>query len=192
MAAGHDLFRRHFLLDQTREDVVEHRIWRQAVLILLVRPQFRRWRPGDHPLRHDAAIRPQRAIRFVFIAPARQCEHIHFVDVLQDRIAARHVTVKRRVPHRHFRFVAGGQQHVAELVAQGHQQNTANTRLNVFLGSIALGMGKNARQHVLKRHHRRLDGNGIEMNPQQLGHFARVFHRHGAGKARRHHHRAHP
>jgi hypothetical protein len=63
-------------------------------------------------------------------------KHAGLVEVLDRVVAARHVAVDRGIAHRDLGLVAGGQQHLAELVRQRHQQQAAQARLDVFLGDI--------------------------------------------------------
>lgn len=55
MSAGDDLLRAHLLLDQAFENVVEHGIGRQRILIRLVGAEFGRRRLVDDVLRNDFA-----------------------------------------------------------------------------------------------------------------------------------------
>ena len=128
---------RQLALDQRLEDPVEHRIRRQAVLVLLVGAKLGRGRLVDHPLGHHRPVGAERAARLVGVAPARQREDRRLVGVLEHRIAARHVAVERGIADAHLALVAGGQQHLAARVAERHQRDHAQPRLDV-LGGDAL------------------------------------------------------
>src|SRR3546814_7896504 len=78
-------------LDEALQDVVEHRIGRQAVLVLLVRLQLGRRRLGDDALRDDPPGRTQRALRQHLVAPAREVEDKRLVeDRKSTRLNSRH------------------------------------------------------------------------------------------------------
>ena len=70
MAACDDLVDTHFVLDQTFENIVQHRIGRQRILIGLIRSELRRRGLVDDVDRDHFTRRPQRAGRHVAIAPA--------------------------------------------------------------------------------------------------------------------------
>src|SRR3546814_7810069 len=70
------------------------------------------------------------------IAPARQCEHLGLVQVLDRRVSATHVAIDRCVTDRVLALVAGRQQQAAELVGHRHQQCATGARLQVFLGRV--------------------------------------------------------
>jgi hypothetical protein len=82
----------------------------------------------------------------VGVAPAGKREDGGFVDILQHRIAAAHIAVERGVADRHLGFVAGGQQHMAELVGQRHQDQPARARLDILLGDIGARARESRRQ----------------------------------------------
>ena len=67
------------------------------------------------------------------------------------RQRAAHVAVKRAIADGHLRFVAGRQHQRAELVRQRHQRHAAQPRLDVFLGLVRLGSGKNFCQLFFNR-----------------------------------------
>src|SRR3989338_385489 len=71
-AIGHDAGRTLVVLHVALDDGVEHIVFGQAVLVLLVGPQFGAGRAGDDALGHRVG---PGAIRVVLIAPARQAEH---------------------------------------------------------------------------------------------------------------------
>src|SRR5690349_5075934 len=58
-----DFIHRHFPVDQTFEDSIEHRIGRQAILILLVRAELRRGWFGDDAGGHHGPGGAESAIR---------------------------------------------------------------------------------------------------------------------------------
>ena len=59
--ARHDVGDAHLALDQALQDVVEHVVGRQRILVLLVLAQLGRRRLGDDVLRDHHAVRPERA-----------------------------------------------------------------------------------------------------------------------------------
>ena len=70
------------------------------------------------------------------VAPARQRENGGFVNVLDGRKAPAHVAIQRAVAHGVFALVARGQQQMAVLVGQGHEQHAAHARLQVFFRGV--------------------------------------------------------
>ena len=61
--AGDDLGDAHLALDEAAQDVVEHVVGRQRILVLLVLAQLRGRRLREDVLRDDDAVRPERARR---------------------------------------------------------------------------------------------------------------------------------
>ena len=96
------------------EHLVEDRIGRQRVLVGLVGPQFGARRLVDDRLRDHVAMRAERAVGHVRIAPVGELVDLHLEEVLDRIEAAVHVAIDGGVADRHLGLVAGGQQHRAE------------------------------------------------------------------------------
>src|SRR5574343_47167 len=126
---GHALVVFHVALD----DGVQHLVFGQAVLVLLVRTQFGAGRPGDDALGDRVAAG---AVGVVLVAPARQRKHPGLEHVLDHREPAGHVAVEGAVAGRHLALVAGGQHDRPGLVGQGHQKRAADAGLDVFFGGV--------------------------------------------------------
>src|SRR3546814_14072206 len=105
-------------LFRSLQDVVEHRIGRQAVLVLLVRLQLGRRRLGDAALRDDPPGRTQRALPQRLVAPARAVADQRLVEVLPHVEAADHVAIDRGVASRHLGLVACRQNPVPESISE--------------------------------------------------------------------------
>ncbi len=84
------------------------------------------------------------------------------VEVFEHIIAAAHVAIEGGVADGHFRLVAGGHQHQAELVGKRHQGDAADARLDVFLGDVGRAAGEGGRQHGLERRDGRGDSDFVE------------------------------
>ncbi len=175
MAARDDLGHRHLALDQALQDVVEHLVGRQRVLVGLVGLQLGARRLGDDALGHDPARSAPAAPRPVLVAPARQREHRHLVDVLQHRVAAAHVAIERGIARRHLRLVAGRQHHPAEFVGKRHQRHAAGARLDVLLGDVGGAPGEGRRQHRRVGLHRRADIDAAQLRAQERRDRRRVL-----------------
>ena len=73
-------------------------------------------------------------------------EHVRLVDVLEQREAAGHVAVERRVADRELGLVPGRDDEPAELVRERHQQHAADARLEVLLGEVGLAARERGRE----------------------------------------------
>ena len=188
------MFNRQLLLDQAVEDRVEHFIRRQAIVVALVGAQFGAGRLADHPLRHHRAggTKAFAQRRNMFVAPTAQVEHRRLIGVLQHRIAARHIAIDGGIADRHLALVAGGQQHVAELVAERHQRHAPDARLDILFGQVALPLGKYIAQHRVERADRRFDGDAVITHAQQPRAGDGIVQALLAGEARGHHHAPYP
>ena len=158
---GDQLIDALFVLDQPEQDAVKHRIGRQRILVLLIGAQFGRWGAGDDPFGHHRAIGAEADLRFVAVAPFADRKNGHLVGVFQRVIAAGHIAIDRGIADAHLALVASGQQHRAKFVAERHQGHAADPRLHVLFGDVVFGIGKAARQHLVKGHYRRIDRNGV-------------------------------
>jgi hypothetical protein len=187
MAACHDLIDRPLVLDQAFKDVVEHRVRRQRVLIGLVGFEFGRGRLGDDTLGHHPTGRPERSVRQMLIAPARQCEDRGLVNILEHGVAAAHIPVKRRIADRHFGFVAGREHHPAEFIRQRHQRDAAGAGLQIFLGDVGRPAREGLGEHAAKTRDRRLDADLAQFDADKPGRLGRVIKAILRGVARRHH-----
>ena len=191
MAFARDVVDAAFLLDEPTQHGVEIGIFRQGVLVLLVRPQLGGWRLAHDPRRHHLAGGTQRPFRDTAVPPRGQRVDVGLVLILQHRIAAAHVAVERGVAHRHLGLVAGRQQHRTELVGDGHQQEAAHARLDVLLGDVALAAGEQRLQHALDRVDRSGDWNRLEPDAEPGGRQLGVNLALVAGEARRQAHGHH-
>ena len=127
----------------------------------------------------------------MLVAPARQRVDLGLVHILQHRIAAAHVAVQRRVADRHLGLVAGGDQQVAELVGEAHQQQAAHARLQVLLGDVALQPREQRRQRRLRPGDGRLDVHRVQPHAQQPRRFGGVVEARRRGEPRRQPYAAH-
>src|SRR5512139_657891 len=126
--------RHHFrhaaiLLHVQLEDRVEDFVFRQGVGIFLARRKFRRRRLREHPFRDHV---PAAA----FVEPPRHAEHHRLENVLDDREPAGHVPVEGGVPYAHLALVPRGEDDLAELVRQRHQDRATDPRLQVLLRGV--------------------------------------------------------
>ena len=171
---------------------IKHLIVRQAVTVLLVLTQFRRGRLGDDIFGHDRAVGAETERGLVPVAPFAQAEHGQLVGVLEHRITARHVAIDGRITDAHLALVAGGKQHVTELVRQRHQGHTADARLDILLGDVDVAVGKTVLQHRVETLDRRIDRDGVEPGAEHLGTAFRIVEAFLASEARGHHHAPDP
>ena len=70
------------------------------------------------------------------IDPARELVNHRFRHVADDGEAAGHVAVNRAIADREFALVSGGEEDVAELVRERHQDHSAQARLHVFFRRV--------------------------------------------------------
>ena len=175
IACGHAILDRGFGIHQQHQDPVQHLIGRQAVLVLLVGAQFGAGGFFDDPGRDHLARRAHHPVAVVLVAPAAGGKDARLVHVLDRIVAARHVAIDRGIAHRHFGLVARGQQHVAELVAHRHQQQTAQAGLDVFLGQVGGAAFENRRQRVGHGGTRAADRHRVIGAAQRLGHGTGVL-----------------
>ena len=166
--------KRHLALDQAIEDVVEHVVRRQRVLIALAGLELGGRRLGQHILRNDGAFRSETALRPLPIAVARQRIDLGLVEVLDRIEAAIHIAIERGIADRDFRFVAGGQHHRPELVGDGHEQSTARARLQILLGRVGGGAGECLGQVFAQSLHRGVDWHDVVADAERLGGRGRV------------------
>ena len=182
---------RRLLVDQHLEDLVQHRVGRQAILVLLVLAQLCRGGLVDHAGWDHLTAWPLHPVEMMGVAPAAGLEHACLVEILDRVIAARHVAIDRGIAHRDLGFIAGGQKHLAELVRQRHEHHAAQAGLDVFLGQIGAGACKERRKRFKHRVMCRADRHGIERHTQTRGHICGIVERALRGKARGQHDAAH-
>src|SRR5215475_4483058 len=128
-AVRDDLGDRLFALDQPFEDLVEYVVGWQRVLVGLVLAQLGGGRTGENIVGNDLRVWPERAVGLPAVAQPRQPINFGLVEVLDRVEAAVHVAIERGIADRHFRFIAGGHHHQAELVGDRHQDGAARPRL---------------------------------------------------------------
>ena len=167
------------LLDVALEDLVEHLVWRQRVVVALLVAQLGRGRPLEHRRRHQLAA-------LLLVPPPDQLVHLALVDVLQHGEAAGHVAVERGVADRHLGLVAGRDHEPAELVRQRHHDVAADARLEVLLGHVRLAPLEGLAQQLVVGRHRLVDADLAEVHPEVLRDRARVGPRALARVRRRH------
>ena len=124
---------RGLIVHQHLQDAIKHRIGRQAVFVLLIRAQLGAGGFVDDARINNHALRSHHPITMMRIAPAADVKHPRLVQILNRIISACHIAVDRRIADRDFRFIACGQQHMAEFIGQGHEQQAAQTRLDILL-----------------------------------------------------------
>ena len=127
MAGGGDLFDLPPLLDVELQDVVQHLVRRERVLIGLIRAQLGRGGLGDRRLRDHGALAVQ---------PARHAVDHRLVHVAEEGQAAAHVAVERAVADRQLRLVAGREHHRAGAVRPGHEDVAPDARLHVLVRRV--------------------------------------------------------
>jgi len=137
-AVGDDFVRGHGALDVALQNAVEYVVRRQAVLVLLVRPEFGRGRLLDARARNDLAA---------MIDVLGEAIHQGLRQIGEHRKPARHVAVQRAVAHGELRFIARCEQQAPEFVAHRHEEIAADPRLYVFLGDILGKTSENAGEH---------------------------------------------
>src|SRR5207253_11405767 len=99
-AARHDVGHALVPLDVAFQDGVQLGVWRQGVLVRLVRAQLGRGRPREDRLRDQLAPRPR-------VGVLAQLVDERLRAVLDDREAPRHVAVERGVSDGDLALVAG-------------------------------------------------------------------------------------
>ena len=127
----------------------------------------------------------------VGVAPAAGLKDAGLVEILERIVAAGHVAIDGGISHRHLGLVAGGQQHLAELVGKRHQEQPTQPRLDVFLGNVRRGPREQRRQSLADRRARARDRHRVQAAAQPLGHLAGVLKRGVGGVFRGQHHAAH-
>ena len=167
------------MLDVLLQHLVELRIRRQRVFVELVVAQLGARRAVDDRLRDQLA--PDSLVQV-----AREPKDVRLVDVLQQREAAGHVAVERRVSHRELRLVAGRDEHPAELVRHCHQQHAASPCLDVLFREVGLGSGERFLERLFERIDDFADRDLDEWTAKALGKPAGVRTRTLRGVARAH------
>ena len=128
---------------------------------------------------------------FQRVAQPRQPEHLGLVEILDRIEAAVHVAIERGVADRHFRLVAGGHHHQAELVGDRHQDRAARARLQIFLGDVARQSGEQRRERRLEAFDRRRDRQDLVAHAERLGAGGGIVERFLRGELVGQHHAAH-
>src|SRR5215472_16821546 len=104
-AFRHDLGDRLLALDQTFEDLIEHIVRRQRVLVGLVLAQLRAGRTRENAVWDHRAVGTSRAIGLPGVAQPREPIDLGLVEILDRIETAVHVAIERGVADRHFRFI---------------------------------------------------------------------------------------
>ena len=154
------------------KDRVELRIRGKAVGVFLIWPELRGWRLGQHALWYGRAER---------VAVTAELVNRGLHDVLEDRVAARHVSIESAVPGWQLRLVASAQHDVAELVRQRVQDGGADARLKVLFSDARCRAFEGGGEDLLKATMRRLDREVHERHAEELGHQPGVFQAFGGG-----------
>ena len=134
---------------------------------------------------------PSASVRLPAIAQPGQAIDLRLVEVLDRIEAAIHVAIERGVADRHFRLVAGGDHHQAELVGDRHQDDAARARLQIFFGDVARRPAKNAGERRLEPLHRAFDRHHVVVHAERLRDRLGVVERFLRGVAVGQHHAAH-
>ena len=187
--AADDLLDGVVLLDVGLQDRVEDVVGRQGVGVLLARPQLRRRRLGERRLRdHRAQDRRVHRVGQAGrgVAPAGELVDQRLGDVLDHGEAAGHVAVERRVADRVLALVAGGQDDVAVLVRQRHEQVAADARLDVLLGHAGGGALERVGERAVVGGHHVGDGDHLVADAEVLRELLGVRQRVVRGVRRRH------
>ena len=82
-----------------------------------------------------------------------------------------HIPVEGAVTHRHLALVARGQDHVAELVGQRHEDVAPDAGLDVFQGHVDFVQLKRSLQRFPVALVDGADGDGLHRYPQVVGQF---------------------
>jgi len=130
-----DLGGAFFLLHISEEDRVEQFIRWKGVLVGLVGAEFG---AGDFV---DAGLGDERAAG-AGVDPAGHFPDLGFGEVTDEGEAAAHVAVEGAVADGEFAFVAGGQEQMAEFVAEGHEDSAADAGLEIFFSYIGSAAGE--------------------------------------------------
>ena len=131
MTVGDELGPGPITLDVGLQQGIQDFVGRQALIVALVRPELGRWRLREDPVgNHGAAV----TARLTGIAPATELVHLGLVHVLDHGIGTGGVAVERGVADSRLALVPGGQYQPAVGVGAGHQQDPADTGLQVLVG----------------------------------------------------------
>ena len=177
------------VLHVARQNRIQHRVLRQAVLIGLIRSQL-----GAGGARDDA-LGDRRAavgIGIIGIAPACQRKHRRLGQVLDHRKTTCHVAIQRAIAGRHLRLVAGRQHDSAKFIRQGHQQGAPDTSLYVLFGRVLGQPLELAGQRQFEGFKLRHDRNLVVAHTESLRHLTRIDPTDIRRVGRRHHDRANP
>ena len=120
MPAREDLSNRQILLDKAGENIIEHIIGRQGVLIRLIVAQFSTGRLMQDGGRNHLAIGAFGTLWLPAIAQSREAKDLHFIKVFDGIKPAIHIAINGRIPNRHFGFIASGHQHGAKFIGDRH------------------------------------------------------------------------
>ena len=192
MAPGDDLDEAHLLLDEAAQNVVQHFVGRQRILVLLPLAQFGGGRLGQDVLRDHLTGRSFGSFRPPTVAELAEPVDLHLVEVLDRVEATVHVAVERGVADAHLALVAGGHHHRAELVRDGHEDRAARAALQVFLGDVAGPVAEDRLERGLETFHGRSDRNDFVRNAKRTGTVEGVRQRLLRGEAVGHHEASHP
>ena len=164
------------LLDVGLEQGIEQGVIGQGIAIALVWTQFgaRRLqadRFSDQFARFGQAQVVAAGPGGVAIEPGAELKHGGFVEIADHGQAAVHVAVEGAIAHGQLRFVAGGEQQLAALVGQGHQQGAADARLQIFGRQAGRSSAQGRGEGVVKGAHQLRDCHGLlaEAQPGRQG-----------------------
>ncbi len=156
-----------FLFDVTFDDGVEKIVFGEGVLIFLVGLQFsgtgrlgegafgNGWHfTGAGPLRVDV--------------PGKFVDH-RFGNVGNHGEPAAHVAIERAIAGGDFAFVSGGEEHVAELIGESHEDVAAEACLHVFLGETFFGSSEKGLESFFHGGVGKFDRNSVEWNSKAVG-----------------------
>ena len=156
------------LLHVGGQDVVEHVVGGQRVLVHLPGLQLRGRRLREGPLRDG--FPPERAV-----GGAGDPVDQRLRQVADHRQPTRHVAVEGAVPDGELALVPGGEEQRAGLVGDRHEDLAADAGLDVLLGEVAGGVTEGLRERGQVGGVHRLDEHLAKGDAQPLGQDARVL-----------------
>ena len=149
---------------------VEHRIGRQAVLVGLVRPKFGARRLVDDVGGITSPDGPRLSPGTLALRQRGEPVDLHLQHVLERIVAAVHVAVEGGVADRHFRLVAGGQQHARRVCWRSPSAPAPRMRDWMFSSAVSGGRSPNSCFSSYERLvDRRADGHDVVADAQALG-----------------------
>ena len=169
IAERNDVVHALVMLDVRFQNAVQNMIFRQAVAILLIRPQFGGRRFVNRILRNQV-------VSGEIVPVLRQRIDCRFRHVGNNPQAARHVAVKRGIADADFGFVAGRQRQIAEFIGKRHQNAAPAAGLQIFFRDIRLPPGERFAELPDKRLVHRRNRNDVTLDAEMLDKAFGVVH----------------